>query len=332
MKKVIILALIGLIIALVYLFPHSMLEPGELVEAHQKTGNDCFSCHQPFGGLPDDKCIACHPVADIGKDPLPNERPTLFHEALKGMECVQCHSEHMGRNADLTMGGFEHALLPAGTLADCSRCHSKPSDELHTPLPDKCAACHDTQGWKPARRFDHALLPVANRADCASCHKRPADALHDRMKGDCTSCHSTSAWKPATFDHGSLTSAEKHDCATCHTSPADNLHQGNKQNCASCHGTNAWSPATFDHSKYFRLDGDHNAKCATCHQANNYSTYTCYGCHEHTPGNILGEHQEEGITNITDCVRCHRSGDEDDNRDDGESGGSGKGREKDDDD
>lgn len=332
MKKVIILALIGLFIVLVYLFPHSMVEPGELVEAHQKTGDDCFSCHQPFGGLPSDKCIACHPVAEIGKDALPDERPTLFHEALNEMECVECHSEHMGRNAHLAMSGFEHTLVPGSIVADCNRCHAKPTDDLHAQLPDKCAACHDTQGWKPARGFDHALLSAASRADCAGCHRRPADTLHERIKGDCASCHATSAWKPATFDHGLLSSAEKNDCATCHRSPVDDLHQGNKDNCASCHGTNAWSPSTFDHSAYFRLDGDHNAKCATCHPTNNYTTYTCYGCHEHTPGNILGEHQEEGITNITDCVRCHRSGDEDDNRGGGEGGGSDKGRDKDRDD
>ncbi|MBK9196606.1 MAG: cytochrome c3 family protein [Flavobacteriales bacterium] len=239
----------------------------------------------------------------------------------------------MGRNADLTMGGFEHTLVPATTLADCNRCHAKPTDELHTQLPNKCAACHDTQGWKPAREFDHALLTEAGRDDCASCHQRPIDALHERMPGNCATCHSTNAWTPAAFDHSLLSSSEKNNCATCHRSPADAFHQGNKDNCVSCHGTNAWTPSTFDHSAYFRLDGDHNAQCATCHPANNYSTYTCYGCHEHTPGNILGEHQEEGITNITDCVRCHRSGDEDDIRG-GSEGGTNKdrGKGKDDDD
>ena len=328
MRTVIILGLIGLYIGLVVLFPHSMLEPGELVEAHQKTGSDCFSCHQPFGGLPNEKCIACHTVADIGRDTLLNTQQTPFHVALSTMACVDCHSDHMGRNADLSMGGFEHTLVPASTLVDCNRCHAKPADELHKELPNKCTACHDTQGWKPARTFDHALLTAVGRADCASCHQRPGDALHDRMRGNCATCHSTDAWMPATFDHSLLSNAEMNNCANCHRSPTDDFHQGNKDNCASCHGTRAWSPSTFDHSKYFRLDGDHNAKCATCHQASNYTTYTCYGCHEHTLGNILQEHQEEGITNITDCVRCHRSGDEDDIRSGREGGGSGKGQGK----
>ena len=49
----------------------------------------------------------------------------------------------------------------------------------------------------------------------------------------------------------------------------------------------------------------------TCHTGNDYSRYTCYGCHEHTPAKIRAEHQEEGISNFTNCVECHRSADKD---------------------
>lgn len=42
------------------------------------------------------------------------------------------------------------------------------------------------------------------------------------------------------------------------------------------------------------------------------SRYTCYGCHQHTPANIRGEHIEEGIRNFANCVDCHRSADEED--------------------
>src|SRR3546814_13592537 len=40
---------------------------------------------------------------------------------------------------------------------------------------------------------------------------------------------------------------------------------------------------------------------------NNYKQYTCYGCHEHQPTKIITKHREEGLTNIENCVRCHRS-------------------------
>ena len=323
MKKVIVLGLMGLFIGMVYLFPHSMLEPGELVEGHQKTGDDCFSCHQPFAGLPNERCIACHTLADIGRDTVKFTERTLFHKALAAMECVACHGEHQGRNADLTPDGFTHALLSPSNAAECVACHAKPTDDLHTHLPNACASCHGIEHWKPARDFDHAMLSSERRNDCVSCHQKPTDAIHKRTMANCTSCHTTDGWKPAQFDHTTLTVTEQNACAGCHQAPADAFHQGTKDNCASCHGTNAWSPSKFDHAAYFRLDGDHNAKCATCHQANDYTTYTCYGCHEHSPGNIIGEHQEEGITNIADCVRCHRSGDEDDIRMDGRSGSEG---------
>jgi hypothetical protein len=77
--------------------------------------------------------------------------------------------------------------------------------------------------------------------------------------------------------------------------------------------------ATFNHDKLFRLDSDHNARCITCHEGSDYRRYTCYGCHEHTPDNIRREHVEEGIRDYSNCVKCHRSADEDDIR--GEGGG-----------
>ena len=54
------------------------------------------------------------------------------------------------------------------------------------------------------------------------------------------------------------------------------------------------------------LDRDHDVECATCHKGNDYSRYTCYGCHEHTLAKVRAEHQEEGIADFANCVECHR--------------------------
>ncbi|EWS58946.1 hypothetical protein Y695_04654 [Hydrogenophaga sp. T4] len=71
------------------------------------------------------------------------------------------------------------------------------------------------------------------------------------------------------------------------------------------------------------LDRDHNASCETCHKnPADYRQYTCYGCHEHTLANVREEHEEEGIRNFDNCVKCHRSADE-------EPSGEGRGDEKD---
>ena len=68
----------------------------------------------------------------------------------------------------------------------------------------------------------------------------------------------------------------------------------------------AWKPATFDHDKFFVLDRDHDAPCVHLPPGNDYSRYTCYGCHEHTPAKVRAEHDEEGIRDFENCVECHR--------------------------
>ncbi|MDH3713273.1 MAG: hypothetical protein OET44_05415 [Gammaproteobacteria bacterium] len=47
-----------------------------------------------------------------------------------------------------------------------------------------------------------------------------------------------------------------------------------------------------------------------CHIDGDYSSYTCYGCHEHSRSEIREKHAEEGIYDCDNCVECHRSGDE----------------------
>ena len=92
-------------------------------------------------------------------------------------------------------------------------------------------------------------------------------------------------------------------------------------NCSQCHSQERWTPATFDHDKYFVLDETTMTRCVTCHVRNDYRRYTCYGCHEHTADNIRREHIEEGIRDYSNCVKCHRSANENDIR----GGGNGEG-------
>jgi hypothetical protein len=92
-----------------------------------------------------------------------------------------------------------------------------------------------------------------------------------------------------------LRSTVREQCQTCQRAPSDRLQGKITGNCSQCHAQSAWKPASFDHDKSFVLDQDHNVACTTCHLNNDYSRYTCYGCHEHTVQN--------------NCVRCHRSAD-----------------------
>lgn len=122
----------------------------------------------------------------------------------------------------------------------------------------------------------------------------------------------------AAGSHALLPATTREKCASCHVAPKTAFHRDLTANCTKCHGTGRWKPATFDHAKFFVLDRNHNAECATCHVNNDTSKYTCYGCHEHQPDRIRSKHIREGIPNFENCVKCHRSGSER-----GEGGGEG---------
>jgi hypothetical protein len=212
---------------LAFMFPHPMVGPGKLIPGHAGMEADCFACHAPFRGASNDRCIACHKPADIGRltsRGQPVEKPLTrvpFHQSLLQQDCLACHGDHAG-----------------------------------------------VKRFRSEGRFSHALLGADARKDCLSCHKAPGDALHEQITG----------------------------------------------NCSQCHSVRQWVPANFDHDRYFILDRDHRTKCATCHVRNDYSRYTCYGCHEHSAEKIRREHVEEGIRDYRDCAECHRSADEHDIR------------------
>ena len=204
----------------------------------------------------------------------------------------------------------------------------------HSALEGDCFACHTS-------------FTGANSEKCATCHK-PADigrlstlgvalvkpststAFHQELKSqDCVACHSDHAGvqrfaRQRQFDHSQLKKETLAQCQTCHKVPAGSLHAQVSGNCLQCHTQAKWTPATFDHDKFFVLDRDHNAACATCHVRNDYSRSTCYGCHEHTPDNIRREHIKEGISKYENCVECHRSG----NKHNIKGGREGGGRER----
>jgi len=190
---------------------------------------------------------------------------------------------------------------------DCMKCHRI---FLGTPG-EKCIACH-----KPA---DIGRVTTAGVIIEAIPGQQKA-AFHHLFSADtCLSCHPDHKGRDTgktdrQFSHDLLLGVNMKQCTACHKGPADNLHVKNRQECSQCHTTAQWHPATLDHGRYFRFDKDHLAVCASCHQNNNYKEYTCYGCHEHSPGKIREEHLEEGISNYQDCVACHPSGNEHDIR------------------
>jgi len=193
----------------------------------------------------------------------------------------------------------------------------------HTQLAQKCWSCH-----KPFRG--------ANSNKCAACHKigdigrvttagNSLPVLGSKRKvlfhvglanKDCAACHTAhrSGRYISTgprFEHDLLLVSIKSDCVSCHLTqkPHDSLHQSADRQCGTCHGTRGWRPATFDHTAYFRFDSNHPSRCDTCHMdSTSYASYTCYGCHAHTPTGMAAAHVEESIRNLEQCAKCHRTG------------------------
>lgn len=202
---------------------------------------------------------------------------------------------------------FPEPMISPGAMLDGHGALAQDCFACHTPFlgtgSGKCADCHvpDRIG-----KFTTKGVPIAgNRA-----------TFHQNLiEQNCKACHaehrgSDGARAMKAFSHALLEPAVRGDCASCHAKPHDSLHRQVDTGCQACHSAKAWRPATFEHSKYFVLDRDHDASCATCHADGNFDRYSCYGCHEHTPGGIRAEHVEEGIRNFENCVKCHRSADE----------------------
>ncbi|MBK9106003.1 MAG: class III cytochrome C family protein [Saprospiraceae bacterium] len=267
---------------LILRYPDRMISPGYLSQGHQDLNHNCMSCHAPFGGIANDRCIKCHTVGEIGKDSLRDTGKIVFHDKLISQSCISCHTDHAGLDPATSMKGFKHDLLDESIINKCIGCHAQPADALHTQVTTDCKSCHDTNTWKQSGPFNH-----------------------DQLKAEI-----------------------KNNCTACHKSPDDDLHRQSVETCSKCHSTTQWVPSTFAHNDYFVLDRDHNAKCTVCHTNNNYTAYTCYGCHEHTPTGMAAEHNEEGIYNINDCVSCHKSANEE-GGENGTNSGEGEGHEDD---
>ena len=288
------------------------------VTNHAQLGDDCGACHPSpsSSATMADRCLDCHKT--IGADIKAKEG---VHGRLAGAQssptCRGCHPEHNGPNGALTsldgvtfphdLTGFSlrgHRETAKGARFACTDCHPKDYTTFDQSL---CSDCHAA--------IDAAFMSrheAAYGKDCLACHDGSGGANidHSKFSFKLTGKHARVACKDCHSGTGSLQQYRDtpQDCYSCHAK--DDEHDGAYgRQCGDCHTPADWGEATFDHA-VFPLDHgseERKATCQTCHPTDTKS-YTCYGCHEHTTGNVLNQHEGKSLAELADCIECHPGG------------------------
>ena len=278
------------------------------VSSHAEIGTKCSHCHAPVHCVTDSRCQDCH--LDIAKD---RENVNTLHGMLPGVsKCQNCHPEHQGADAQLTVAAFpnvDHYLLAGFSLTNhqtnydttpftCVSCHGQEGDFLTT---IDCVTCHvgEDHDYVAQHIEDYGMA-------CVECHDG-----RDRMLND----FDHASWYPLQGGHEDqqciLCHTEQHyvgqstQCKDCHEDPE--VHLGKfGLDCSRCHTETAWTPAELiRHDFDLNRGGEFVEDCETCH-TDSYTEYTCVACH--SDREMADLHKQEGITEYADCMSCHLPG------------------------
>ena len=190
------LVLVALALADLFYRDAHFVSNGPLSSAHATLENDCAACHTPFGKVTSDACSTCHEKYgdELGVYSFASHfvyRSNDFqriqaHE--NETECAACHTEHLGRDAQITR--LEDArCLSCHPYGSFNRDH--PAFELaEGPDDDALAFTHTHHTNEVMLR--EGLLDV-ERA-CLYCHNPQADGKSfEPLDFDrhCDACHLT---------------------------------------------------------------------------------------------------------------------------------------------
>jgi hypothetical protein len=289
------------------------------VESHAQLTRDCEACHSaPWDSQTmADKCLGCHKdvAAELKTD---NGLHGRLMGSLSAPTCRGCHPEHHGAKAPLTsadaatfphdLTGYSlsgHERTATGARFACTDCHPKGLTEFDQAT---CTACHTK--LDPAFMRTH-ITKFGN--DCLLCHTGTSsfgkNFDHNKLSFKLTGKHKGVACGKCHSDAGSFKAQGKsRDCYACHSK--DDPHKGQLgTQCEQCHSTRTWDDAKFDH-KVFPVNHGNRRKpspCKTCHPTDTKS-YTCYGCHAHTPANAQRQHRNLTPAQLEKCLPCHKGG------------------------
>ncbi|MEM6707988.1 MAG: cytochrome c3 family protein [Pseudomonadota bacterium] len=271
--------------------------PGPVHAVHADIENDCAACHSPSDEQTQaELCNTCH--VEVGSDIAAGLGYHGKHPAARLDDCQSCHTDHEGRDAQLTeplLLPFDHGLtdfplVGAHQAAECATCHA--ADEPKWTAPTECGGCHADD-----------------------------DPHMGELGADCETCHTQVTWLPTIFDHAD-TGFRLHgahavlECASCHEDQTfndaqsscvschadDDPHMGELGTaCQTCHTDVDWLPKLFDHaSTGFPLIGGHAAlECVSCHEDQTFTgaSSECVTCH--------AEDDAHDGSFGTQCATCH---------------------------
>jgi len=130
-----------------------------LTPGHLALKNDCFTCHVPFRGVPNNSCVqsGCHAAIHA-------------HQSHYRWACVECHDRH-------TDGAFDPRPYPD---AECVRCHEKEESDPTSPFhPDNKTRRKSTTA--PMSILPHGKHETS-RYKCVQCHCLGRNTLQTQME------------------------------------------------------------------------------------------------------------------------------------------------------
>jgi hypothetical protein len=239
--------------------------------------DECRACHDdPHGGRavvagarPD--CAECHGVSAFSPSTFDGKRHAETRYPLEGrharVTCRDCHGGGVTAR-DGAGRAVEAAFRFRPAHAACTDCHEDAHAGQLASRGDggRCDACHDVQGFRPARYgvTEHAALafPLEGAhatAECGACHGPRRPGLPG-LPG-----------REVTGSAGVLLRLGSTACVECHVDPHRGRLGREDVACRSCHGTGSFRPAAVDAARHaeweFPLVGAHAAvPCFACHR------------------------------------------------------------------
>lgn len=180
-----------------------LISSGPLTSAHADFEDDCQSCHSSFEPVADKKCLVCH--EKYGADP-----------ALHGFD-----SHYVYRSGDLS-----RAFRRDGETAcfDCHPEHAGRSAVMTLVSDDKCLSCHDFGSFDSRHpQFEFLADGLADDSKLAFTHIRHVQNVRrertiDDIEEACLFCHQPSqdgkSFEPIDFEQ---------ICQSCHLGPAQRV-------------------------------------------------------------------------------------------------------------